>query len=336
MKIEICKKEDREKLVEFLRKYWKEDHILVKDPEFLEWQHGNEEGGLNFYIAKDGNDEIIAVVGFIPTSKFDYKLKNNNEKWGAIWKAIPNCKIPSVGMMVSRLMEKEANFVGGLGLSNDAQTYYKMRKVDFGECKQYYVLNPSINEYNIAKINLLPPNVLSESNDCKVKLIESLDDLNEITHAYHPIKSLEYIKNRYYKHPIYKYNYIECKYQEKFECLLVFRIVEANGAKCARIVDALGNFANLRGLGRSLMKLLANSLPEIEYFDMYNHGISEEFLIGSGFSVVNDIDGNIIPNYFEPFVQKNITLHYSVLSKDKNIQYVFFKGDADQDRPNVI
>lgn len=336
MKIEICKKEDRAKLVDFLRKYWKKDHILVKSPDFLEWQHGNEEGGLNFYIAKDENGEIIAVEGFIPTSKFDCKLKSNNEKWGAIWKAIPNCKIPSVGVMVSRQMEKEANFVGGLGLSKDAQTYYKMRKADFGICKQYYVLNPLINKFNIAKINLPPSNILPDSNDCDVKLIESLDDLNEITHAYHPVKSLEFIKNRYNNHPVYKYHYIECKNKGRLECLIVFRIIEVNNSKCARIVDALGNFANLSDLGHSLKKLLANSLPEIEYFDMYNHGISEDFLINSGFSVVNDNDGNIIPNYFEPFVQKNIPLHYSVLSKDKNIQYVFFKGDADQDRPNFI
>ena len=42
----------------------------------------------------------------------------------------------------------------------------------------------------------------------------------------------------------------------------------------------------------------------------------------------------IVPNYFEPFEKKNVKLEIAYKSKSDN--YVAFKGDSDQDRPNVL
>ena len=49
--------------------------------------------------------------------------------------------------------------------------------------------------------------------------------------------------------------------------------------------------------------------------------------------MLRDIDVIIIPNYYEPFEQKNIDINFST-----NIHEGFrmFKGDGDQDRPNSI
>jgi hypothetical protein len=45
-------------------------------------------------------------------------------------------------------------------------------------------------------------------------------------------------------------------------------------------------------------------------------------------------DGNlIIPNYFEPFEQKNVKIE---LAYKADFPYVAFKGDSDQDRPNIL
>ena len=41
-------------------------------------------------------------------------------------------------------------------------------------------------------------------------------------------------------------------------------------------------------------------------------------------------DGNIIPEYFSPFEQKNVDIYY-MSEMDKPI---LFKGDGDMDRPN--
>ena len=42
----------------------------------------------------------------------------------------------------------------------------------------------------------------------------------------------------------------------------------------------------------------------------------------------------VIPNYFEPFKRENIKLRYAIWPGKKILP--IFKGDCDQDRPNVI
>ena len=41
-----------------------------------------------------------------------------------------------------------------------------------------------------------------------------------------------------------------------------------------------------------------------------------------------------MPNYFEPFIKKNITINYMINSK-KNKNFRIVRGDSDQDRPNL-
>ena len=43
----------------------------------------------------------------------------------------------------------------------------------------------------------------------------------------------------------------------------------------------------------------------------------------------------IIPNYFEPFVKKNINLGWAIKTNKVKITPMF-KGDCDQDRPSLL
>ena len=52
-----------------------------------------------------------------------------------------------------------------------------------------------------------------------------------------------------------------------------------------------------------------------------------------GFLKLNPIGDVIIQNYFEPFERKNIRIEFVYKA---NFDYVIFKGDSDQDRPNII
>ena len=70
-----------------------------------------------------------------------------------------------------------------------------------------------------------------------------------------------------------------------------------------------------------------------EYIDIYEVGIEDATLEEAGFIERKEEDSNIIPNYFEPFVQKNIEIYYMSNCKDK---FRIFKGDGDQDRPSVV
>ena len=63
-------------------------------------------------------------------------------------------------------------------------------------------------------------------------------------------------------------------------------------------------------------------------------GLPEETFTKMGFELL-DLDGEtIVPNYFEPFEQRNVKIEIAYKTKGDN--YVAFKADSDQDRPNIL
>lgn len=68
-----------------------------------------------------------------------------------------------------------------------------------------------------------------------------------------------------------------------------------------------------------------------EYIDLYCYGIEDDILKRSGFLKRTENDPNIIPNYFEPFEQKNVDIYF-VSNVMENLH--LYRGDGDQDRPS--
>ena len=161
----------------------------------------------------------------------------------------------------------------------------------------------------------------------EIKINEVSSDLKPY---YKPFKSLEYFKNRYANHPIYEYKFIGVYNNEQMIALLACRIIEANGSKCIRVMDVLGRlYGNCYD---SLKELLY--AEDAEYIDIMNYGINKEVFLHTGFNEL-DVNGDlIIPNYFEPFEQRNVKIELAF--KSQYDDYVAFKGDSDQDRPNII
>ena len=69
---------------------------------------------------------------------------------------------------------------------------------------------------------------------------------------------------------------------------------------------------------------------QYEYIDLMAGTLPVELMSKSGFVLREPEDTNIIPTYFEPFVQENINIWYQKSDPD----IVIFKADGDQDRPN--
>ena len=109
------------------------------------------------------------------------------------------------------------------------------------------------------------------------------------------------------------------------------REVNYNNSKALRIVDFIGIDDDLAGIGNELRRLIKEK--NYEYIDFYEYGIPDNIMISAGFTLKKSDDFNIIPNYFEPFVLRNIQLNYS--TTDESNLYVF-KADSDQDRPNSV
>ena len=151
--------------------------------------------------------------------------------------------------------------------------------------------------------------------------------LNKV-YKFLPYKEDWYIKKRYFNHPIYIYRVWGIALNGEILALLFGRQVERGNEKIIRFVDFIGDIENLALAGKGIKDIIETN--NYEYADFLLHGIPESIMNKSGFVRKIEKEGNIIPNYFEPFVQSNVTIWLEKSFKEM----VVFKGDGDADRPN--
>lgn len=333
---------DYKKIYNFLKNHWKANHALVLSKELLDFQHLDKDKGCYHFIVAENTitGEIDSLTGYIPTWQYDKELYENGDYWGAIWKTredVKNDEIGLTGTDVFIRLFKLPNFQSeaGIGLSNDAKKACKAFRYKFGFMNQYYIFNNSKKKYNIAdhvtEDAFLDPSIQKMAGwELKWIDFDQLDN-NELKPYYHPIKSIEFLRNRYQKHPIYHYDCLGLYREKLLRAALITRTIEINGSKVLRIVDAFGK---LDGHIYNSMQVILRE-GDYEYVDFLNYGIDNSAFKEMGFRELDfDNDSLILPGYFEPFEKKNVRL--TIVHKDKYDNYVGFKGDADQDRPNII
>ena len=319
--IEYMKKLDTEKLFSFLKENWNNNHIYIKDQKYFGYEFSDNS---NFVLAKNDN-KIVATLGY-----FDYD--NKGDIWTVIWKN--SGKMDDGLKCLQFLLNASYKSVSSCGINKKTIPIYEFLGINTGRLKHFYILNQELEEYNIAKI--------SEKNIKKIETkdvedlieVESIDELLKLINyqelkKYNFYKSPEYFNKRYFKHPYYKYHIL--LKSKNANSILVYRIIKVNGGSCIRIMDFLGDEKEFNELTNYLV---AKMLKEKhEYIDIYEVGIEDEILEDSGFIERIEEDSNIIPNYFEPFVQKNIEIYYM---SNCNSKFRIFTGDGDQDRTSLV
>ena len=131
-----------------------------------------------------------------------------------------------------------------------------------------------------------------------------------------PRKDVWYMRRRYFHYPHFKYD--------------VWAAQETGCAAVVRLVDFIGEDSVLPRIGAALDAILNHA--GAEYMDCYNAGIPADVWLAAGFTERVEGDGCIIPNYLTPPVHEN-TEYYYFTNKPEN--FVLFKADGDQDRPNL-
>jgi hypothetical protein len=337
--IRLANLKDGPSIMSFLNKYWKHGHVLSKDIVLFDFQYlSNERDGYNFVIEENNSTgEIDGIFGFIPTWKYDLALIENGDVWGAIWKVrtdISNQEINGSGLYLFDFLLHEVPFVktyGGVGLSSIAKKIYKLYGFNLGKLSHYYIANESVAHFCIAK-NIKSFDSSNKIVVCEVKEIDIEDISNSPFCSYEPKKSIAYLVNRYKKHPYYKYFFWGILNEGNLISIWVLRRISVGEHSVIRVVDVLGNIDKIGSLYVAIQEQLKkwNS----EYLDFLNYGISEFCFTEMGFSKLNFEDNEIIiPNYFEPFEARNIQLD---VTYNHSNNYIAFKGDSDQDRPNVL
>ena len=328
------------KLQEFLNVHWKKGHTLAISKKLIDFQHYNKEDNTyNFIVAENSETkDYDAIVGYIPVAQYDHKLAVNGDYWGAIWKIredIANGEINAAGFYLWKSLFKLPNFrsYAAIGISDIAKKIYEASRMTISHLSHYYMINNEKDDFKVA-VNVtsdLKAPILKDGIHATVKWVDinSIEE-GDVVPVYKPMKSLQYFRKRYANHPFYNYEFLGVYINNVLKAILAVRQINVEDSSIIRIVDVLGELCG--NCYDSLQTILHER--NTEYIDFLNYGVDETVFYTLGFRNL-DFDGDlIIPNYLEPFTKCNVKINLAY--KAKYDGYVAFKGDSDQDRPNII
>lgn len=329
-----AKMSDVDRLMRFIRENWRANHILGNDREFFLYEHGCGEE-INFIICEDKkNSEIVGMHGYIPYS-FNSELRH---VCGVMTMVKKDVVIPMLGVELIKRFIEITKYKTYCGIGTDPNTMVPLVKRLFhrnaGKMDHYYQLNEEVNDFNIARIinrkECLPDREINQAELVEFKDFQEVKNKFVLNKSYRflPYKEDWYIEKRYFNHPIYHYRVWGIVIDGEVLALLVGRQVVLEKAKILRFVDFIGDIENLALIGKAAKAIIISN--GYEYADFLLHGVPEDVMNKAGFVRKMEEEENIIPNYFEPFVQSNVEIWFETTTEDM----IIFRADADADRPN--
>ena len=137
-------------IMEFIRKNWNADHILVRDRNFFEWMYTDSQG-CNFIIAIDEYENMLGMEGVIK-----YNHSDHPDIAGTLWKVVktPN---PRLGMEIGDKVHEvyQPNCSVAPGLNRKAVRINQILGFLTLPLNHYYILG-QCDTYNIALIKEAP------------------------------------------------------------------------------------------------------------------------------------------------------------------------------------
>ena len=247
--------------------------------------------------------------------------------------------IPGLGLYIFKhlLTSLKPIFIGSIGLKNNLIKYHEFLGFKVFKMDHYFILSKKISNFKICKSKKI--NLKKKKIDINQYSISSLNIKNinstskNIFEFQSPLKSRTYIKKRYIENPFFDYLIYKIE-KKKYICsILVIRKIQHKGSIILKLIDYFGSDKYIP-ISSYYCQLLIN-INKAEYIDFYSHGIAKTFFQKSLFINRYDQKNIIIPEYFEPFLKKNIDLVCAYKTNMKN-KTRLFKGDGDQDRPSIL
>lgn len=335
MSISIASISEITNIMSYINSEWKEGHILARDKDFFKYEHGNK-NQINFVISKNSENVIDGVLGFIPCA-----LNELSDVCTVIWKVSNNSKNPALGIELLQYLKKIKNIrtVFSVGINKKTIGIYQYLGFFTKSLKHYVLINENIKEFKIGKVPFPKPSFNISASCSETFFVKYIREETELSNFNFdnfkkniPFKNKQYFIKRYFKHPIHNYDFIGVYDSNCLIGVFVIRIQAYNGSKVLRIIDFIGETNSLRSFGRFIFKIVHKE--GYEYADFYCFGLDNLILENAGFKLINQHSNDlIIPNYFNPFLQKNIPLRFFLDSKEID-RLLLFKGDGDQDRPS--
>ena len=305
LEIRLAKIEDADNIMKFIHNHWKENHILSRDKALFLYEYQDNDR-INFIIAIDDKNNIYGILGFIKSSN------NHSDVWAAMWKAIKHDDHPMLGIELLEYLRSANNYnrLTCVGINPETIPIYHYLDMYTNNLEQYIMVNNTIMDFEIVKVedvgSIKNINFTEDSQYRFVKLKESELDFNFDAQEYIPYKDKSYFIKRYFNHPIYKYDTYGVYKEKLLTSVVVTREVTVGKRKILRIMDYLGNENDIAYVSKDIYQIIIDN--GFEYVDFMVFGFDDKNLVKAGFTKINSESTEIIaPNYFSPFVQKNIT-----------------------------
>ncbi len=323
---------DIDKLMMFINDNWKPGHILSQNRELFEYEFLKENGEVNFLMAINKEKNTIeGVIGFLETA---YN-QDVTDIWTSIWK-VREGNMLFLGVELQKRLEGKKGIRYVMGIGDNPNTSAPILKKKFGrniiKMKHYYILS-DCEQFYVAKVTHHDKTYNKRNvskNFFEIHSIEQLTDCIDFNNDHNivPQKNSLYYEKRFFKHPIYDYKIFAIGDKDDVDAFFVVRTQEYNNRKVLRVVDYYGEEKLIEEMGIWLREKI--EIENYEYVDFICYGFDHRFFINGGFSLLEDDDDNIIPDYFSPFEQRNI----DILCDYPNVDIRICKADGDQDRPN--
>ena len=274
------------------------------------------------------NSKLGAVLGLMNNKNWDNKLRDaiyvtfllkSNLAKDAIFKFFKYIFI-----------NLKPDFLCCTGFNKIPSKFYaQLGKIEF--FKHYYIFNARTKKRISA--NLIENKVIKKINLTKLKMkIEKKIKIFPNTNFYTK-KTRKYFTNKYLKNPYYDYFLMSFYNNKKIKFFFICRNICIGKTKISRIVDFYGKISSKDNILGLVKKYLHEN--ELEYIDFLCSGFDQNLLTNLGFNKKEK--KQIIPNYFEPFIKKNINLNLCIMiNKYKKNKTVILKGYGDQYRVNII
>lgn len=330
---------DIDDVVRFIDDQWERGHALATCRPLLDWQHRDADGrGYSFVVARRRqSDQVLGILGYIATRRFDPRLADHSIIWLTTWKVRDDAAVSGLGLMLlahlARIEPHQA--IGALLPRPETTGIYRALGYRVGELGHYVVGNANAETFRLATTVPRAGTSSSQGPPLMTRRLRDDDDFMSLGcgpgEGRVPRKTPEYFRTRYARHPVYSYIVTALLDDGEAVGLLAVRSSEHAGARALRVVDFVGSTNVLARMGPILQNLLDET--GAEYADVYNTGIEASVFERAGLLRVDPEGPMVVPDHFEPFERRNVRLWFAFKGPHHPI---LFKGDADQDRPNRV
>lgn len=322
----LARRGEDDAIQEFINAHFDMRLPLVNVPEMYRYYYAGPNGTPRFALA-EADGRFLAVAGYLPASEAP-----GADIWVSIWAAAKGHNGVGLELMEALPRLTGARLVACNNIRPETMAFYRFLGWTAERVPHYYRMGTAGKA--VLAQNAKPP--LPVQPDLPLERVESaaaLVSLGLPPTPHTPYKDLAYLTHRYFDDPWFRYGVWAAREGGKLLGYAVTRTVPIIDTGCVpvvRLVDFIGADTVLARLGGALDGIL--HAEKAEYIDCYCAGIPREIWQAAGFCERREGDGTVIPNYLAPPLQKN-TEYYYFTSDPTN--FVLFKADGDQDRPNL-